>query len=415
MTRTLHVYLYGERIGLLSEDEQGHLHFTYRGAPYPLSVRMPICESEYGSSYAEPFFGNLTPEGNVLSSLEQKYRISGDNTFSVLKLIGGECAGAVALYPEELAQPVNEARQELRAQDIAAIIEALPTNPLLTGLKSAPRLSLAGAQSKFAVCKTADGRYYRSDDANPTTHIIKVSNKNYEGLLENEYFCMSLARAFFADSVEVNMREAEGWKYMEIQRYDRRVSGGRVERIHQEDMCQVLGCLSIKKYQSDGGPSIRKMYEAIQRYSSRRLADGFKFLQMLIFNYLIGNTDTHAKNFSFIHTNRSNSVVLSPAYDLVSIDIYPEKLVSHEMALVVNGKARYGALRRKDWLALFEQLGMNPISLMKEMEKSFARIAEKAEQLAERLNADALTASDIYLRIIENIRVRREVIFGGGA
>lgn len=412
MTRTLHVYLYGERIGLLSEDEQGRLHFTYSGAPYPLSVRMPISESEYGAAFAEPFFDNLTPEGNVLSSLEQKYRISGDNTFSVLRLIGGECAGAVALYPEEPTQPMNEARQELREHDIATIIEALPTNPLLTGLSHAPRLSLAGAQAKFAVCKTADGRYYRSDDANPTTHIIKVANKNFADLLENEYFCMSLARAFFADSVEVNLREAEGWKYMEIQRYDRRLQGGRVERIHQEDMCQALGYLSIRKYQSDGGPSIRKMYEAIQRHSRRRLVDGFKFLQFLIFNYLIGNTDTHAKNFSFIHTDRRNSVVLSPAYDLVAIDIYPTKLVSHETALVVNGKARYNSLTRKDWQALFGQLGLNPASLMKEMEKSFSRIVEKAEQLAERLNADPFTASDIYAPIIDNIRVRSHTLFG---
>ncbi|MCL2293455.1 MAG: hypothetical protein FWC36_01095 [Spirochaetes bacterium] len=36
---------------------------------------------------------------------------------------------------------------------IAKIIDHLHKNPLLTGIDNAPRLSLAGAQSKFAVVK----------------------------------------------------------------------------------------------------------------------------------------------------------------------------------------------------------------------------------------------------------------------
>jgi hypothetical protein len=30
MTRKLNVYLYGEKAGILSEDQQGHLLFRYR-------------------------------------------------------------------------------------------------------------------------------------------------------------------------------------------------------------------------------------------------------------------------------------------------------------------------------------------------------------------------------------------------
>lgn len=412
MNRALNVFLYGKHIGVLDEGNIGRLSFQYNEDTYPLSVRMPVRSEPYDATYAEPFFENLTPEGDVLDILARKYRLSRKNSFSVLSLIGGECAGAVSLFAGMPIEHIDEPRKELEPHDIATIIDTLPSNPLLTGLDRAPRLSLAGAQSKFAVCKSADGRYYRSDDANPTTHIIKIANSRFEGLLENEFFCMSLARTIFDDSVDVQMHEAEGRKYMEIQRFDRRIVDGAIERIHQEDFCQVLGYLSLKKYQEDGGPSIRKIYKALVQYSHRKAADAYKFIRFLIFNYLIGNTDTHAKNFSVIHTNRNNGVVLSPAYDLVAIDIYPAKAVSHDMALIVNGKAKYDSLCRKDWMALFDQLGLNASLMMKEMEKSFARVAEKAQQLADQLNDAPLTVSDVYEKILSNIRRRSDTIFG---
>ena len=412
MSRTLNVFLYGAHIGTLIEEDTGRLCFEYCEKAYPLSVRMPVRSELYDASFTEPFFENLTPEGDVLELLAQKYRMSRKNSFSVLSLIGGECAGAVSLYPGEAVKQVDEPLRELEPHDIAVIIDALPTNPLLTGLARAPRLSLAGAQAKFAVSKSADGRYFRSDDANPTTHIIKIANKRFAGLLENELFCMSLAQSIFSDSVEVQMHEAEGRKYLEIQRYDRHMVDGKIERIHQEDFCQALGYMSQKKYQSDAGPSIRQLYRALKQYSIRKAADSYKFIRLLIYNYLIGNTDAHAKNYSLIHVNRNNGVILSPAYDLVSIDIYSSKIVSHEIALLVNGKAKYTSLRPKDWLALFEQLELNAPLMMKEMEKSFARIVEKAQQLADRLNDDPLTTSTIYKKILNNIRRRSDTLFG---
>ena len=412
MSRTLNVFLYGAHAGVLVEDDIGRLSFECTEKSYPLSVRMPVRSEPYGPSFAEPFFENLTPEGDVLDLLAQKYRMSGKNTFSVLSLIGGECAGAVSLYPGDPVAQLDETSRELDPHDIATIIDALPTNPLLTGLKRAPRLSLAGAQSKFAVRKSADGRYYRSDDANPTTHIIKITNKRFEGLLENEYFCMRLARSLFKDSVEVQLRMAENRKFLEIERYDRIISRGNIERVHQEDFCQALGYMSRKKYQADGGPSIRSLFAALRQYSNRKAADAYKFICLLVFNYLIGNTDAHAKNYSFLHVNRNNGVILSPAYDLVSIDIYPSKIVSHEMALVINGKAKYSALRRKDWLALFEQLELNAPLMLKEVQKTFARIVENAQQLADELNADPFSASPVYKKIMSNIRRRCDTLFG---
>lgn len=411
MPRKLNVFLYGKKIGCLSEDSFGHLMFQYEEPSYPLSVRMPVDSLQYDERFTEPFFDNLTPEGDVLSLIASKFHISDKNVFSILNYIGGDCAGAVSVSSDELLQHMDLPLIEINHKALAKIIDELPTNPLLTGIDNAPRLSLAGAQSKFAVYKGFDDKYYRSDDEHPTTHIIKITNKYFDGLLENELFCMSLAKKIFTDTPDVRLNSVEGRKYLEIKRYDRQLINDKIERLHQEDFCQVLGYLSRQKYQSDGGPKISQIYNAIMEYSARKASDGYKFIQLLIFNYLIGNTDAHAKNFSFLHVNKKNKVILAPVYDLVSVDIYPEKVVSHNIAMTINGKVNYDKLRKKDWLELFAQLHLNSTSMMKELRKTFAGIVDSAQQLADELNKNQVTTSTVYAKILQNIMARYHILF----
>lgn len=75
MSGSLKVYLYGRQIGTLSEDSLGHLEFRYDEDAYPLSVRMPVRKETYDQMYAEPFFDNLTPEGDALNLIARKFHI----------------------------------------------------------------------------------------------------------------------------------------------------------------------------------------------------------------------------------------------------------------------------------------------------------------------------------------------------
>ncbi|MCQ2914677.1 MAG: HipA domain-containing protein [Alphaproteobacteria bacterium] len=290
MNRKLNVYLYGKLIGILSENNLGHLEFQYSENAYPISVRMPVTCDKYDETFTEPFFDNLTPEGNALDLIINLFRISKGNTFSVLNKIGGDCAGAISLYTNEPQNNIDNPLIEINENSLSKIIEELPNNPLLTSLKKAPRLSLAGVQSKFALHKGIDGKYYRSDENNPTTHIIKIANDRFENLLENELFCMKLSKTIFKDAINVELKTIKNNKFLEIERYDRKYINNKVERIHQEDFCQVLGYLSKNKYQIEKGPKISQIYNAIYKYSNQKLNDGYKFIKLLIFNYLIGNS-----------------------------------------------------------------------------------------------------------------------------
>jgi len=407
MSKKLNVYLCEKKIGVLSEDELLQLSFQYDNTGVaPLSVNMPARTEIYPHALAYPFFENLTPEGEVFEILT-KGHVSGNKTFSILDRFGGDCAGAVAFY--ETSPKDKEKLYEISSFKIAQIIDKLPEDPLLTGMDNPPRLSLAGAQSKFAIFKS-DGKYFRSNDENPTTHIIKINNKRFPDLLKNELFCMKLAEALQLDVAETELKEAQGHPYLEITRYDRVFENGAVNRIHQEDFCQALGIVSDRKYQAGGGASLRDCHRIIYKYSDNRLTDIMRFIEWIIFNYLIGNTDAHAKNLSLLHSH--TGIKLAPFYDILSTEIYPEKIVDHNTAMLLGGKGKYGSLKPADFIALFKTLELNTTNTMKSIKDKFASLVSTAENLRERLIAEDTSVSSVYDDIIAIIKKRFIVLFG---
>ncbi|MCL2479545.1 MAG: type II toxin-antitoxin system HipA family toxin [Treponema sp.] len=409
MSRTLNVYLCGRKAGVLSEDDLRQLSFRYDSGNYrELSVALPVRAEEYTHAFAYPFFENLTPEGEAFDLLTKDHA-AGNKTFTLLDRFGGDCAGAVAFYETGPGLNLGKKLYEITPAKMTQIIDRLPQDPLLTGIRNPPRLSLAGAQMKFAVY-VQSGRYYRSDDENPTTHIIKIPNSRFPFILENELFCMKLAQMLELDipKTEIKTVNAGGNKrtYLEIERYDRHIEKGSMNRIHQEDFCQALGITSDRKYQAGGGASIKDCFRIIEKFSVNQLIDITRFTKWIIYNYLIGNTDAHAKNLALLHTE--SGIRLAPFYDLLSIEIYPEKLVDHSMAMLINGKGKYASLRPKDFTALFGTLGLNATNMMKSLGAEFAGVVSNAENLR-----DSLPDIPIYDQIISIIK-RRWTLFATG-
>ncbi len=113
-----------KKTGVLSNNGMGKLQFQYdSSAKHPLSVRMPIRTIIYDEPYAEPFFGNLTPEGDALHTIAKEFHTSDENTFSILDKIGGECAGDVSLYEGDIPDDSNEKPVILDEKSMAEIIE----------------------------------------------------------------------------------------------------------------------------------------------------------------------------------------------------------------------------------------------------------------------------------------------------
>ena len=234
--------------------------------------------------------------------------------------------------------------------------------------------------------------------------------------MQNELFCMRLANTLQLGTPKVDLIEDDDHSYLEILRYDRSVNNGVVGRIHQEDFCQALGIVSDRKYQAGGGAKLKDCYRLINEFSENRLIDITRFVEWIIFNYLIGNTDAHAKNLSLLHGD--SGITLAPFYDLLSTEVYEEKIVDHEMAMLINGKGKYDSLRPKDFIALFENLELNATNMMKTLRGAFDNIVPVAEKFKETLVASELMADTLmsdttmYDRIIAIIKKRFNALFG---
>ena len=105
---------------------------------------------------------------------------------------------------------------------------------------------------------------------------------------------------------------------MAVERFDRRWNQDKTKliRLPQEDICQVFGKPSSIKYEAHGGPGITEIMELLMG-SSNALEDQYNFMKFQVFQWLIGATDGHAKNFS-IFIEKAGSYRLTPFYDILS-------------------------------------------------------------------------------------------------
>ena len=217
------------------------------------------------------------------------------------------------------------------------------------------RLSLAGAQSKLPVL-VIDGHIALPAPGQPTSHILKPPIARFAGTTENEYFCMSLARAVGLDVAPVEMRTVGDRSFLLITRYDRATGpAGDLIRLHQEDFAQALGVPSHRKYASEGGPNFPDCFALLRRAATRPPRDILRLLDAAIFNLIIGNADAHAKNFSLLH--KQGAITLAPLYDLLSTALYPE--LSPKLAMKIGGKAVLDDIEARHWdrFATDAQLG----------------------------------------------------------
>lgn len=332
MTKELSVFLNADHVGRLETDPSGEMSFSYlEGTDRAISVGMPIHQKRFGHKHCEAFFGGLLPEGEAArKALGRRFGVSIQNTFSLLKSIGAECAGALSILELGLTPNAEQAEhvQLLTESELAQHIRELPDRPLFIDVANL-RISLAGVQDKAAVTVTSEG--IGIPDKGPTTHILKPDLKQAPGAIHCEYLCMKTAAQLKLNVAEVKLAKAEDQTFLLVKRFDRERRGSEsLVRIHQEDFCQAMAIPTYKKYQDEGGPSLHDCF-AILSETSAPAKSRLKLLNAVIYNYLAGNMDAHGKNFSLLHT--SNGIEVAPMYDVICTLAFPQfsKLLAMEI------------------------------------------------------------------------------------
>ena len=379
---TLFVYREQDRLGKLSLDAKGLFVFQYerewlqRPNNFPLSLSLPLQEARFEKDRSRLFFSNLLPEGKVRRLLAAKLGISPGNDFNLLEAIGGDCAGALTLLPENTVQSAVGGYRPLPPEELDRIIESMPRRALLAA-EEGVRLSLAGAQHKLPVHYADDGLFL-PEGSFASSHILKPQIPHIEDSVFNETFCMMLAgRMGLSVAKPLIMSTGKNWYYL-VERYDRIVrSGEPVRRLHQEDFCQALGHKPDRKYENEGGPNFQGCFRLLETKSSQPAADKKRLLQWAIFNFLIGNADAHGKNISLLIS--AEGLRLAPFYDLMSTMVYPD--LSGKMAMKIGGRYEHDKIFRRHWEQFAGVAGVKPDFVLQMLREMTASLPHQADAL----------------------------------
>jgi len=386
---TLAVFAEARLVGEIHE-EAGGPRLVYDQAwardatAFPLSLTMPRNEAEVAPERFVPWASNLLPEAEQLAMVGRQLGVAQSDLVALLEAIGRDTAGALSF-----GAPGATSRQAWRPVGTAAalerIIEELPNKPFLAG-EDGVSMSLAGVQTKLAVARDDDGGLYIPLDGSPSTHILKPDSPRLPGSVQNEAFCLALARRCGLSVPWFTTGVAGKRSYFLIARYDRAASVGDWLRLHQEDFCQAMGRPPAAKYERNRtgtpGPTLAELVAVVRRHALA--PDVLALVDMAAFNILVCNTDAHAKNYSLLLPAAARPR-LAPLYDVMCAEPYDG--ITRHLAQTIAGKNRGDHLKRRHWLRFAENAGLGAAPLVRRLralaETVVAGIAVAQEEVAE--------------------------------
>jgi serine/threonine-protein kinase HipA len=185
------------------------------------------------------------------------------------------------------------------------------------------KLSISGVQIKHSlklesnelVLTEANGRY-----------ILKpIPTGQFENLNQvpaNEHLTMQIAAQVYSINSAANgiVFFADGEIAYITKRFDV-LSDGR--KILQEDFAQIAGKTEEthgKNYKYDF--SYEEIAELAKKYISAYPIEIEKYFQIILFNYLFSNGDSHLKNFSLHRNEKYGDYLFTPFYDLLNTSLH---------------------------------------------------------------------------------------------
>ncbi len=371
------------------------VEFRYR-AEYLSSGAAPIarslpCQSDpvltVGGA-VPPFFANLLPEGQRLSAVQRAIKISADDELSLLVHLGSDTVGNVQVIPQggathQASEQTSPTVGSLAEMDFAKLVER--------GGVGDPA-ALAGVQDKVSghmltLPLTHDSR----------GHLLKLDVPKYPHVVDNEAYFLGVARGLrIAVAQTEKVYDRNGQAALLVTRFDREMTRDHgLRRLAVEDAAQLLGIYPADKY----NVSSEDVANAIaQACAARPVALRAVFISML-FAWLTGNGDLHAKNISVI--NRAGEWSVAPIYDIPTTVVYGNTT----MALPIGG--RRGGLSRRAFTDFGADIGLPARAVQSAIDQVLAVTAAVEGQIAEgAIPWDAQRTRDL----VRTIRRRRRDI-----
>ncbi|MHA7292489.1 type II toxin-antitoxin system HipA family toxin [Arthrobacter sp. HLT1-21] len=321
----------GTRFGYLPE------YLATRGPAVATTLPLAFDPVFAASGSVPPFFTGLLPEGRRLTSLRRAVKTSADDELSLLLAVGGDPVGDV-----QIVRPGSV------PADTPAAVLIDPRAPLdfdeVLGSIGIDPSALAGVQDKVSA-----GMITVPVESSGRRFILKLDPPEFAHAVENEFLMYSYARRLKLPVSSVRLlHDAGGRPGLLVERFDRLAGEAReLRRLAVEDGTQVLGLYPADKYDVP--------YETVCTRLTTLCDAPLPALRnmalQLVFAWLTGNGDLHAKNLSVVE-GADGRVSIAPMYDLPSTVVYGDK----SLALPVGGK-RTG-ISRKHLLGWMVQQGL---------------------------------------------------------
>lgn len=304
------VRMNGRQVGRLAMTPEGLCAFEYSAqflpdafsiSPFELPLRRGVTIAK-----PRPFdggfgvFDNSLPDGWGALVLDRYLQKQGINPRTLtlldrLSLVGSYGRGALEFYPDRsVMNDTAYMNFERLAEEAERIFGSDEYNG--EGIDEFIRRggSPGGARPKI---------FTRYDERE---WLVKFRAKyDPQNIGETEYRYSLIARQCGIEMPETRLFEG---KYFGVERFDRTPGG----KLHVVSLAGLLGA----DYRT---PCIdyTHIFQAasILTHSVKEL---WKIYRLMVFNFLIGNKDDHAKNFAFLHTGEAWQ--FAPAYDLLPSD-----------------------------------------------------------------------------------------------
>lgn len=417
MTHTLQVWAGDVRVATIDHegrDDWWDLRYTETWArdaqSYPLSPALPLARPSagYASRSIKRFIEHLLPEGRALDVAVEYKGLTRTNTFGLIWALGAETAGAFRFtadasatasssYPADESPPRDIPLPELdqRITDRALVP--------LTVWDGRLRMSVAGLQDKLVVYLERPlpegGRLQLVEGQRlASTHILKPDTASplTPHLAVNEHFCMSLARRMKLPVAEVSLLRTPR-PVLVVRRFDRNVTTAAgqpwVRRLHIIDAAQACDLPVAYKYERNFGSeeAVRHIRDGVSferlfgcaDFTANKAASRLMMLRWALFQFLIGNSDAHGKNFSFF-VRPGGLLEPAPWYDLVSVLQYDG--FDTDLAMAYGDVFRHAEVSSFDLADFAKRCGVDR-KLMSREGQRLARLAA-AEAVAQAQASD---------------------------
>ena len=361
--RKAFVYKKGVLAGVLQDLEHG-LEFSYFPEYSGVSVANTL---PLGSMVSRPsgrapaFFKGLLPEGPRLEAVAWKVKTSIGDDLNLLIAIGADPIGDVQILTEGFS--VDDESRVLKLAKDTSQLDFLELREKYFGTSAS---GVPGVQDKVS-SKMLNARTKTSH----LEYLVKFNPDKYPFVVENEYFFLKLARECGIRTSDFELlTDVNGVHALRLRRWDRVGSNGKSVRLAAEDACQIMNLDPYEKYDVD----FIELVKALGQVTGSIKTVAMVLFPQLVFNWLIGNGDAHAKNFSLLETANGH-MQLSPAYDLLCSRYYDDRT----MALKIDGKDT--GWDRAFLLSVADRLGVPSVLATRVIDKQLRVLAKVPDLL----------------------------------